>query len=223
MGDRPDRLLAMMDARTAVVIANALDGDPPDVREQGAQRELAALAELGVAATEVDLRVLGGDWREAAAALAGQGLVWVRGGDVFVLRQALARSGADRAVRDLLARDAAVYGGYSAGACVLAPSLRGLELVDDPTRGAAVSGEPVRWDGLGVLDYSIVPHCQSPGHPETKLCDRLEEHYRKAGVAHRALRDGQAIVIDGPTTVLVCSGLARAGEDGGHDPPEHSR
>jgi dipeptidase E len=79
---------------------------------------------------------------------------------------------------------------------VLAPSLRGLELVDDVTN-------PVIWDGLGVLDHAFVPHCASPGHPETERCDRLAEHYRSQGVPHRSLRDGQALVVDGSSSEVV--------------------
>src|ERR1035438_9640353 len=56
---------------------------------------------------------------------------WLHGGNVFMLRYALFRRGADIVFRDLLAADALVYAGYSAGACVLSPGLRGLELVDD--------------------------------------------------------------------------------------------
>ena len=48
------------------------------------------------------------------------------------LRRALAASGADEMIADLVRADRIVYGGNSAGACVLAPSLRGLETVDEP-------------------------------------------------------------------------------------------
>ncbi len=122
--------------------------------------------------------------------------MWVRGGNTFDLRRAMAASGGDDAIVDLIANDRAVYGAYSAGCCVLAPSLRGLELVDDP-------GDPARFDGLGVLDRPFVPHCASPGHPETKACDRLAAHYTDSGIAHHALRDGQALVVDGDMTDLV--------------------
>ena len=44
---------------------------------------------------------------------------------MFMLRYALYRSGADAVFRELLAADALVYAGYSAGPCVLSPSLRG--------------------------------------------------------------------------------------------------
>jgi dipeptidase E len=196
MGDHPDRLLALMDGRTAVVVANAIDAAPANVRAESVEREIAALAELGIAATEVDLRRFSADPSGVAAAFAGQALVWVRGGNTFDLRRTLAASGADDAVVDLIAHNRAVYGGYSAGCCVLAPSLRGLELVDDP-------GEPARFDGLGVLDRAFVPHCASPGHPETEDCDRLAAHYAESGIVHFALRDGQAIVVDGGAPELV--------------------
>jgi len=86
-----------------------------------------------------------------------------------------------------------VYAGYSAGPCVLAPSLRGLELCDDVT---AVDGEAI-WDGLGVLDHAIVPHLDSPGHPETELVAQVQELYQRTGVPHLPMRDGQALIIDG--------------------------
>jgi dipeptidase E len=196
MGDHPERLLELMDGRTAAVIANACDSAPVDVRAESVQREIDALAGLGVEAVEVDLRAFTADSAGVAAAFAGHALVWVRGGNVFDLRRVMAASGADDAIVDLIANDRAVYGAYSAGCCVLAKSLRGLEMVDP-------AGDPARFDGLGVLDRPFVPHCASPGHPETEDCDRLAAHYTESGIAHHALRDGQALVIDGGPPELV--------------------
>ena len=53
-------------------------------------------------------------------------------GNVFTLRMAFAKSGLDRVVVEGLAADQFVYAGFSAGPCVLAPSLAGLELCDPP-------------------------------------------------------------------------------------------
>ena len=53
--------------------------------------------------------------------LAAFDIVWVRGSNVFLLRRALADTDADTALINLLQRDAVVYGGYSARACVLIP------------------------------------------------------------------------------------------------------
>jgi dipeptidase E len=188
IGDEPERLLELLGSgRRAAVIANAIDDQDPTARREGVEREVVALAELGLEPQELDLR--------ERPDLGGYDLVWLRGGNVFLLRYALAASGADAALLQLLRDDALVYGGYSAGACVLAPRLRGLELVDNPEAVTATYGAEPVWDGLGVLDYAIVPHVDSPGHPETERCNALAEHYRAEGVPHRTLRDGEVLVI----------------------------
>jgi dipeptidase E len=208
MGDHPDRMLALLRGRRAgaevAVIANALDAQAGDERLAGVRREVDALTRLGLRPAEVDLRRFFDRPPEAVTgALARFALIWVRGGNVFMLRHALARSGGDLALTALLRRDAVVYAGYSAGACVLAPSLRGLEECDDPQVVPATYGDPPIWDGLGVLDHAVVPHVDSPGHPETEVLTTVAARYRGEGVAHRALRDGRALVIDGPDS-RVC-------------------
>lgn len=177
----------------AAVIANAMDA----YDRRGLETELPALSELGIEAEELDLRGYFAAPDRVASDLAAFDLIWVRGGNVFALRHALAKSGADEAIVRLLAEDAFVYGGYSAGPCVLAPSLRGLELCDDPAPVEALYGEPVIREGLGILDFAFVPHIDSPGHPETELLARVLASYRADGVAHRALCDGQVLVIRG--------------------------
>ncbi|MCO6007632.1 peptidase E [Actinoallomurus purpureus] len=200
VGDHPDRLLALLDGSgpaDIAVIANAVDAQPEDERRAGVRREVDALTRLGLRPVELDLReFFDRSQGDIAAALAPFPAVWVRGGNVFMLRHALARSGADTALAALLRDDALVYAGYSAGACVLAPSLRGLEDCDDPRVVPDVYGEPVTWTGLGVLDHAIVPHVDSPGHPETEALTAVAAWYRADGVPHRALRDGQVLVID---------------------------
>jgi dipeptidase E len=198
MGDHPEQLLELIGAdRTAAVIANALDDQSPETRREGLQRELDALAELGLEARELDLRDYLAAPERLAADLGDHGLVWLRGGNVFVLRYALAASGADAALTRLLHDNALVYAGYSAGPCALGPSLRGFEQVDDPAAVVATYGAEPVWAGLGVLDYVIVPHVDSPEHPESLRCNALADHLRAAGVPIRTLRDGQALVVAG--------------------------
>ncbi|GAA4636433.1 hypothetical protein GCM10023196_086160 [Actinoallomurus vinaceus] len=200
LGDRPDRLLALLDGSgpgDVAVVANAIDAQPEEERRAGVRRELDALTGLGLRPVELDLRNFFDQPDAVATALARFPAVWVRGGNVFMLRHALARSGADTALTDLLRRDALVYAGYSAGACVLAPSLRGLEHCDDPQVVPDVYGEPVTWTGLGILDHAIVPHVDSPDHPESEALNAVAARYRTEGVPHRPLRDGQVLVIDG--------------------------
>lgn len=205
MGDHPEHLLALtgQDSRRAAVIANAMDDAPPDVRRAGIELELAALAGFGLEAAELDLRGYFGPRQLLRRDLAGFGLAWLRGGNAFMLRYALRRSGADAVLAGLLAADALVYAGYSAGACVLSPSLRGLELVDDPAAVTRAYGSPPVWDGLALLTESFVPHYRSPGHPETAAIERVVARYRADGIPYRALYDGQALLINGPQTMIV--------------------
>jgi dipeptidase E len=205
MGDHPEHLVALAggDSRRTVVIANAMDDAPPQVRRAGAERELAALADLGLDAVELDLRDYDGQQQRLRRDLAGAAVAWLRGGNAFMLRYALHRCGADVLFRELLAADALVYAGYSAGPCVLAPSLRGLELVDDADAVTRVYGAPPVWDGLALLGEAFVPHYRSPGHPETDAIEQVVARYRAEGVAFRTLRDGQALVVNGAQTLIV--------------------
>ncbi|MGH8178822.1 MAG: Type 1 glutamine amidotransferase-like domain-containing protein, partial [Steroidobacter sp.] len=88
-----------------------------------------------------------------------------------------------------------VYGGYSAGSCVLAPSLKGIEVVDPPELVPTGYEPEVIWDGLGVLSYCIAPHFDSE-HPESLLIDDVVDYFERHGISYRTLRDGEAIILD---------------------------
>ncbi|TWD83504.1 dipeptidase E [Kribbella amoyensis] len=198
LGDHPEHLVALLPpAARIAVICNALDSEDAVLRAEKVTAELEWLTDLGLRPEGVDLRECSPE--DVAARLTQYDGLWVRGGNVFVLRVALARSGADKVLPELIRSEQLVYAGYSAGPCVLAPSLRGLELCDDVT---AVDGEPI-WDGLGLLDEAIVPHLDSPGHPETELVEKVRASYERTGVPYLPMRDGQAYVVDGDRRELV--------------------
>jgi dipeptidase E len=175
------------------MIPNALDAAPPDVRRDLVQSDIEELTKAGLLVTVADLTEPG-----VTAGLVDFDLVWTRGGNVFVLRRAMADSGADRDLRRSIQQDAFVYGGYSAGGCVLAPDLSALAAVDDVTQVDA----PITV-GLGLLDRPFVPHVDSPGHPETLACDEVAATYHSRGEQHWALRDGEVLVVDGKGTRLL--------------------
>lgn len=166
LGDHWAELLALLrGGRQAAVVLNAKDGSSEASRARSLAQEMEALAGLGLAPRELDLRDSFGAPDRLRDALSEVDLVWVRGGNAFVLRRVLRQSGADQILPELLKEDRLVYGGFSAGVCVLAPSMRGLETVDDPTTvPEGYDPEPV-WDGLGLLPYAVAPHYRSD-HPE---------------------------------------------------------
>ncbi len=190
---------------TVAVIANSMDGSDPEQRRRAVSAELDAISGLGLAAHELDLRDYQRGGTELERELVGCAAVWVRGGNAFTLRYAMKASGADGLIARLIAEDAFVYAGYSAGPCVLAPSLRGLELCDDADEVLRIYGVPPVFDGLGVLDRAFVPHLDSPGHPETELLGAVAERYRRDAVPFWGLRDGQALVVDGALADITLS------------------
>jgi dipeptidase E len=194
VGAQPQRLLALLGpGRRCALVPNAVEGVPGEVRAPHLRRDVDELEAIGLDVTVVDLRR-----PEAAESLAQYDLVWVRGGNTFVLRRALADSGADEALLTLLGADALVYGGYSAGGCVLSPDLGFVAAVDDINEVA----DPIT-TGLGLLDRPFVPHTGSPGHPETEACDALSADLGRRGVEHWALSDGDVLVVEGEDTQLL--------------------
>jgi len=134
--------------------------------------------------------------------LAAYDVVWINGGNAFILRRAMSLSGFDVAIRDAITRDSIVYAGFSAAAVVLSKSLQGLELVDDPHDVPDGYPEEVIWDGLDLLPYSIVVHSGSE-HAESEGAQKEAAYYRQRGIPYKTIRDGQALVISGRGEVIV--------------------
>ncbi len=200
LGNTPDQLLGLLDGgvKTAVIMA-AQDYKDPETRVERLEQELADLKDLGLRPEELDLREYFNDTTGLRERLASYDLVWVRGGNAFVLRKALAQSGADNILVDLIQQDQIVYGGYSAGVCVLAPSLHGLELVD--VEDIFVEGYPAEtiWDGLGLVPYAIVPHYRSD-HYESDAMEDVVNYFEKQQIPYRTLEDGEALVVGDETS-----------------------
>lgn len=181
--------------KTAVIMA-AQDFKEESVRAERLDKNIAELGELGLTADEFDLRKYFEDSSSLEADLTSYDFIWVRGGNVFTLRQAMALSGLDKILPTLIREEKIVYGGYSAGACVLAPSLHGTELVDPLDRpGVNYPKTDIIWEGLGLIQYAIAPHYKSD-HPESADVDKYVEYLEKHNMPYKALRDGEVIIVD---------------------------
>lgn len=202
IGDRAGSLLALLGATPglrAAVIANGFDSSLPGAAE-GARGKVFnhhnILASLGIAAESLDLRAHFGDAAGLAARLARFDLVWVMGGNAFVLRRAMRQSGFDQAIADLLARDALVYAADGAGALVSGPSLLGAESLDDPWDVPEYYDEYLVWSGLRLTSFTIVPHFRS-NHPDSAGAEKLVNYLGARRLPYRALSDGEVVVSTG--------------------------
>ncbi|HEX3082691.1 MAG TPA: Type 1 glutamine amidotransferase-like domain-containing protein [Candidatus Saccharimonadia bacterium] len=203
LGNQPQELTKLLrGGRRAAVIANAADAYPADKRPEAVQHNLDELAGLGLEPTEVDLRDYFGKTQALEAKLREFDLIYVRGGNCFVLRRAFKYSGADEVIARLLKEDAVVYAGYSAGIDQLCLSLRGADLVDDPHNVPAGYQTEIIWDGMGVVPYAIAPHYRSD-HPESADIEKSVEYLIDHHIPFIALRDGQAIVREGDRESVV--------------------
>lgn len=197
-GERFDELVAALAPGAKVaVVSNAVDLIPIEDRlsySRNVHDPLAVFQEAGFEAADLDLRRYFGAPGELEAALTGVGLVWAVGGNSFLLRKAMRLSGFDNVAVERVRAGQLIYGGWSAGAVVAGPSLKGIELMDDPeVTAAGYSGSPV-WEGLRLLDYAVVPHFRSE-HAEADAAERAAFHLMEAGMPFRTLRDGEVLIV----------------------------
>jgi dipeptidase E len=198
LGSKQERLKELApnnNARTAY-ISNALDfSDEPSRRKSDEEYDMNSLRKAGLQPELLDLREFFGKEEQLRKEIAKFGVIWVSGGSVFVLLQAMRLSGLDTIIKDMFVqRRAILYGGYSAGVCVLARSLSGIELMDDPALKPYGNYETI-WEGLGILDYLLVPHYKSD-HPESKAAEKVVEYMIDNKLPFKTLRDGEVIIID---------------------------
>lgn len=86
---------------------NALDGQDEERRTAEARTQIANLDSIGLTAEDLDLRTL--NPVTVRQAFGDPDFVWVRGGNVFTLRMAMARSGIDQVLTEYTRQDRLVY------------------------------------------------------------------------------------------------------------------
>jgi len=149
------------------------------------------LAQIGFAVTVISLKDYFNNKEELNKMLDKYRAFYVIGGNVFALRQAMYLSGFDEYLRTIENNPNYLYAGYSAGICVLAKDMHGLDICDDPNINPY--GIETMWNGLGYFDYIFLPHYKS-NHKETKLIDNSVEYCNLHNIKYRTLSDGDVII-----------------------------
>ncbi|MFA1621349.1 Type 1 glutamine amidotransferase-like domain-containing protein [Rhizobium mongolense] len=194
IGDYPERLVDLCGNRRVAVVGNALDFIPVDARRKYEAEVYSphdAFSALGLESSDFDLRRYFGNPTHLRADL--NNLVWVLGGNAFLLMRALRQAGFPDVVRDMLEQDEITYGGFSAGAVVATPTLRGIEVMDDPSQLAEGYEPEVPWVGMGLVGFSIVPHYKSD-HPEAASADVAVSFMKENTMPYKALADGEVFI-----------------------------
>ena len=202
-GDHPERLFELIDDTKKVgIVTNSTDLFPEEGTLLRLENDIEYLKEKGFAAERLDLRNYFEKSEQLEEKLSELGLVWVIGGNTFVLRRAMQQSGFDMLIKEMLENNHIVYGGFSAGSCVAGHTLRGIDIVDDIQSIPEGYKADVIWDGLNLIPFAIAPHYQSD-HAESPGIDKSVEYFKMNNIPHKALRDGEVYIVNGDKSEIL--------------------
>src|SRR5690242_12570868 len=105
MGNQPERLVALAGSgKRVALVLNALD-DNRDNRAKWLMSQTEALNQLGFVVDELDLRTCFGKPEELRGFLKEKDMIWINGGNTFLLRRAMRQRGFDSIIHELLRVD----------------------------------------------------------------------------------------------------------------------
>ena len=196
IGNETEKLKKLIPKGKIGYIPNARDftGADPERRAKRNEKDMGSLRELGLEVEMINLREYFGKQDELKKKLEELGAIFISGGNVFVLRQAMKLSELDEILKELRNDSNFLYAGYSAAGCVLAPSLKGMDIVD-PLDTPYDEQKEILWDGLGFVDFRFMPHWDS-NHPESADIDKEIAYCKENNITYKAIRDGEVIIIE---------------------------
>jgi dipeptidase E len=204
VGNHTDKLLELVGKPGAkvAVSGNARDWSTDTERKaKGMQRDLESMEALGFKPEALDLRDYFGK-SGLVEKLKEYDMVWFSGGNAFILAKALKQSGFQAVIDQLIKTDQLIYGGYSAAFCVVSPSLRGVELVDDKNAEAEGYESGEIWDGYGLVDFYPIVHFRSD-HPESDDVEKEYEYIKSKGIPLKTFRDGDVYLVNGNEQLVL--------------------
>lgn len=189
--------------KKALYIKNAQDHLLPKERNFSTPEKKKMFEAAGFEFEEIDLRDYFGQPGKLVKKLSEVGSFWSSGGNVFILRRAFAYSGLDKILIDLLQNDKILYGGWSAGAMIMTPDLKGPDWSEEDRSNIIPEGyeSKVIWQGLNLVPFYIVPHFGSEIHGDSP--QKLAKYYKSKKLRYYDLEDGQVVVIDGEKTEFL--------------------
>lgn len=203
-GNYPD-VAAMLAGKNkrAAFIKNAQDDSPAAERNFSTEEKKNMFEQTGFEFEEIDLRDYFGKADKLKEKISSFGSIWSAGGNVFILRRAFASSGLDKILIDLLGKDRILYGGWSAGAMIMAPDLKGPDWSegDRPTIVPEGYESKIIWQRLNLVPFYIVPHFGSARHGDSP--QELANYYKSNKLRHYVLEDGQVVVVNGDKTEFL--------------------
>jgi dipeptidase E len=174
-------------------ITNAADPYPPNKR--GWMDDVKKMfVDIGLKPKNVDLRNYSGP-KILKADLSKYDVIWCGGGNTWYLRYVMRTSGFDQVIKELVT-NGVVYGGDSAGAILMTPTLKYVDLIDEPEEAPERIEE-----GLDLVDFCIVPHWGNEKY--AALLNQVRDGLVKDDYAVKTLTDEQAVIVNGKSIRVV--------------------
>lgn len=170
-----------------------------DVREKTQEEkdflnyDIESLEKLGFDVTILDLKEFFNKESELEKYITDNNFhtFYTIGGNVFSLRMAMKLSGFDKFIEKIKDKNNFLYAGYSAGVCVLSPTLDGYDIVEKEKN--PYNGQTIPREGLKIIEYCIVPHYKS-NHRSSSLINEVIKYYNSKRIQYRVLKDGEVII-----------------------------
>lgn len=192
VGNYPEVFLSLMNGKRLAYVAHAKDDASDLERQIQVAQHKAQFESYGLEFTEIDLRKFFNQ-KVPSDILDNFDGVWCPGGNTFLLRAAMKKSGFDDVLISKIKKGLITYGGSSAGSVVVGPSLHGTENGDDPDAVQISYKSNVVWDGLGVVDFVTIPHVGSDWFGDE--AQKMKESLISNNVPYREVKDGQVVLI----------------------------
>ena len=177
--------------KKAIFIPTA--GDPYDNKDF-VEADRIALEKYGLDVVEMDIK--NKNEEEIRKAIVGADIVLVAGGDTFYLMEKLKESGADKIIKEFVARGG-IYIGSSAGSIICCPTIEGAEEFDDPN----LAPELDNFDGMGIFRDVIIPHTHKEKYFER--IRRATERLESKGFKVYPLTDDDVLFFDGNSYIIL--------------------
>ncbi len=174
--------------------------NPMDLKDEEKRTFLYGLvdkgfSDFGLNKTDIDLRKFEGKADELQQIIDKLDMLWITGGNVFYVRWLIHKINFEQILKQAIEKGL-VYGGDSAGAVILGPTLKYSDAIDDVSQV-----EKVIYDGLNIIDFVALPHWDNE-----KFKDKLTEvhdHLVNDSIKVITFGDKQSIVINGNQMHIV--------------------
>ena len=176
-----------------IFISNAHDNDIDEEDYEDKMKDKIKLLEsVGFNVKKIDLKEYFTNNKKLLDDIKGYNVFFIRGGNTFILRKAFELSSFDKFLINNKDKDI-LYIGESAGCCILSKTLDGVDIEDEPIN--IYNDDKVPYDGLGLIDFSPVPHYKSEYVDQTIINDTIE-YLKSKNIKYKTIRDGDVIIIN---------------------------